>query len=526
MKTRDDYLLGVHRLAYRKGEEGKKVNAGEGSIKKRVVYLHHGLLMNSEVWVCLTDEARCLPFRLVEAGYDVWLGNNRGNKYSKKSTRLSPSSHQFWDFSIDDFAFYDIPDSIDYILDTTGQKTLSYIGFSQGTAQAFATLSIHPALNEKVNVFIALAPAMSPAGLSSGVVDALMKTSPSVVFLAFGRRSILSSTTMWQSILYPPIYLQVIDAALRFLFNWQGKNITLEQKLAAYPHLYSFTSTKSVVHWFQIIRNKSFQMYDDEVQAPLPLMSTSSSRYYRPARFPTRNIRTPIVLLYGGSDSLVDINIMLRELPSHTVAKGVPHYEHLDFLWGNAIDELVFPHVFEALHKHEPGRAKAIPGQKSIAAGSLDGSIDSSKTGTSYNEYGWTGVLPACEIAGPAASDTDHDLESSTLISTSQSPEINVETGHYAAKIPANISNKLTSHTPSPPPQRHHDTVSEVPVSASEDDSSSPVSSRKRGGGGRKRHSGASTLDSELRASGSLEKIIGSGGISVGKAGASIGRLG
>jgi lysosomal acid lipase/cholesteryl ester hydrolase len=37
------------------------------------VYLHHGLLMNSEVWVCLTDEQRCLPFVLVERGYDVWV---------------------------------------------------------------------------------------------------------------------------------------------------------------------------------------------------------------------------------------------------------------------------------------------------------------------------------------------------------------------------------------------------------------------------------------------------------------------
>jgi lysosomal acid lipase/cholesteryl ester hydrolase len=29
--------------------------------------------MNSEVWVCLTDENRCLPFKLVEKGYDVWV---------------------------------------------------------------------------------------------------------------------------------------------------------------------------------------------------------------------------------------------------------------------------------------------------------------------------------------------------------------------------------------------------------------------------------------------------------------------
>ncbi len=42
-------------------------------MKKRVVYLHHGLLMNSEVWVCLTDARRVLPFILVEQGFDVWV---------------------------------------------------------------------------------------------------------------------------------------------------------------------------------------------------------------------------------------------------------------------------------------------------------------------------------------------------------------------------------------------------------------------------------------------------------------------
>ena len=71
--TKDGYLLGLHRLAWKKGEEGKKVNYGRNGLKKRVVYLHHGLLMNSEVWVTLTDAERSLPFVLVERGFDVWV---------------------------------------------------------------------------------------------------------------------------------------------------------------------------------------------------------------------------------------------------------------------------------------------------------------------------------------------------------------------------------------------------------------------------------------------------------------------
>ena len=291
---------------------------------------------------------------------------------------------------MDQFAFHDIPDSIEYILATTSQSSLSYVGFSQGTAQAFATLSIHPTLNDKVDVFIALAPAMSPAGLRNGVVDALVKASPEVLFLAFGRRSILSSATMWQSILYPPIFVRIIDMSLSFLFDWSGKNISIDQKLAAYPHLYSFTSTKSVVHWFQIIRNKSFQMFDDDVQAPLSL--GASDRYYRVAKFPTRNIKTPIVLVYGGSDSLVDIRVMLKELPKHTVAKEVPHFEHLDFLWGQEVDTLVFPHVFDALseyagrdHLKSPEFVNKITGNRRLA---INGSLSYPEDELSSNTPG------------------------------------------------------------------------------------------------------------------------------------------
>lgn len=361
VQTKDGYLLGLHRLGWKKGEEDRRVNAGPGSVEKKVVYLHHGLLMNSEVWVCITEKERCLPFTLVDQGYDVWLGNNRGNKYSKKCLHYAPTEIPFWNFSMDQFAFHDIPDSINYILDTTQQPSLSYIGFSQGSAQAFATLSINPTLNSKVNVFVALAPAMAPPGLASGIVASLCKSNPEVLFLAFGRRAILGSTTMWQALLYPAIFGWFIDKSLSFLFGWKTRNIAPHQKLAAYPHLYSFTSTKSVVHWFQIIRNGTFQMYDDEVTTPLAV--GNGSKYYKVAKFPTRNIKTPIVLIYGGSDSLVDIKVMLKELPKHTVAKGIQKYEHLDLLWASDVDKLVHPHVLDALERYgaQPAQVDGTP---------------------------------------------------------------------------------------------------------------------------------------------------------------------
>lgn len=240
---------------------------------------------------------------------------------------------------------------------------------------------------------------MSPKGVASGTVDSFVKASPDILYLAFGRKAILASATMWQSILYPPIFVRLIDTSLRFLFNWTAVNISPDQKLASYPHLYSYTSTKSVVHWFQIIRNGVFQMYDDEAPSPI---TSNRSKYYKVAKFPTRNIKTPIVLVWGGSDSLVDINVMLKELPRHTIAKEIPHYEHLDFLWASSVDKLVFPHVFEALDKHANTNttstalesyktktlrspvhfSKPLPSPRQLPAPEHDGASDSSPSGT------------------------------------------------------------------------------------------------------------------------------------------------
>jgi len=88
-------------------------------------------------------------------------------------------------------------------------------------------------------------------------------------------------------------------------------------------------------------------MYDDDRSIG------SSNYYYKVAKFPTKNIKTPIILVYGGSDSLVDIKVMLKELPQHTtLVHEIPHFEHLDFLWAQDVKKLVFPVVFAALARH------------------------------------------------------------------------------------------------------------------------------------------------------------------------------
>ncbi|KAI8971228.1 Alpha/Beta hydrolase protein [Pilobolus umbonatus] len=377
--TMDEYLLCVHRIPHIKSDyeyvdQKSEIHKPQKGIEvvdnlnqfhstmprdpsytgKPVVLLYHGFLMSSEVWVCNIEEYNNLPYILAQKGYDVWLGNARGNKYSQYHMRLNPRQQKFWDFSINEFAMRDLPDTVDYILAETGAASLTYIGFSQGTAQAFAGLSINPDLNRKINLFIAMAPATTPKGLQHPLIDAFVKATPSVIYLMFGRKTPLKLALFWQRIISPPLFVKLIDASVNFLFGWRGQNMSLNQKIVSYQHLYSLTSVKSLVHWFQIIRTGQFQMYD-ELPSRLPYHTVNAVADHIPPRFPTLQITAPIAIFYGCSDSLVDFHVLAADLPSPLAyVKSIEKWEHLDFLWAEGVEKIVYPDILMLLKKFNP----------------------------------------------------------------------------------------------------------------------------------------------------------------------------
>jgi lysosomal acid lipase/cholesteryl ester hydrolase len=318
--------------------------------KRPVVLIIHGFCQNSEALVARKKAEHNLPMVLVNAGFDVWLGNNRGNKYSHKHKTLKPTDENFWDFSLDELILFDVPAMITYILKCTESEKISVIGFSQGSAQIFGTLSHFPELSKRVHLFVALSPATRVRGLSfHTLVDALIRSRPESIFYMFGRKAFIPSTLFWRRKLSRYRYVKIIDGMLSWIFGWRTQNLAPEEKPLLYAHIYSYTSVKIVVHWFQIMRTNKFQMFDD-------YQTANGDEYIGHVlpEYQTSQIRCPIALFSGGCDMLPNLKAILENLPQPNVVYThiEPNYEHLDFIWGRDAKEKIFPKLINLLVKY------------------------------------------------------------------------------------------------------------------------------------------------------------------------------
>ncbi|PPQ98455.1 hypothetical protein CVT24_004134 [Panaeolus cyanescens] len=329
--TDDGYILTLYRLLPRDASDSCTAKG------RPVVYFQHGLLTNSELFMSVTAPEKCLPIVLLEDGYDVWLGNNRGNKYSREHTTKSCDSTDFWDYSIDDFVRYDIPNSISFIIEHTGVSKISYVGFSQGSAQGFGALSVNPILNEQLDILIGLAPIMRPAGYPSPILDSLVKKNPNIVYNFFGRKAMCSWVAFLQANLPLSLVTHIVDIGMKLLLAYNNHNFSHLQKRASYSHIYCSCSVKTIVHWGQIMRNTVFSKFQDHPSAEV-------------VRYPTENIKVPVVLLHGDQDCLFVKDVVLEHLPADVTCHVLENYEHLDVLWGEKVHIDVIPVVQDILN--------------------------------------------------------------------------------------------------------------------------------------------------------------------------------
>lgn len=325
------------------------------------VLLMHGLLMSADDWVTAGPNDG-LAYLLALTGYDVWMGNARGNKHSKKHVSMSPDTEQFWNFSWDEIGRYDLPAMIDYVLSATSKEKLAYIGHSQGTTAFFVMCSEKPEYNEKITTMIALAPVAWMSHLKSPLVRMVAPFHYYEIALVkmFKMYEVLPKPIKQQFSREPLCEIGngiVCTTILFCLCGFDFEQFNKENIPVIFGHMPSGASINQIVHYLQNMMSHSFQKYD---YGEAKNREVYGSR--KPPKYAVEKITAPIALFFSDNDWLCDvedIKILKRKLPNVIDFYQVPFkkFNHADYLWAMDSKRLVYGRILELL-RFEPRNLK------------------------------------------------------------------------------------------------------------------------------------------------------------------------
>lgn len=349
--TDDGYILRLFRIA-----SGKKKR---GSTKWPPVILMHGLLQSSDAWLDAGPDAG-LAYLLADAGYDLWVGNARGNYYSRSHSRLDPDRDpEYWQFSVDEIGLYDVPATIDYVLKYTNADKVNYIGFSQGAGTYFIMCSEKPKYCDKAQVLIALAPAARQTYTKSLPYRALAEGVRSLerALQMSGVQELFSKGALSQEFLaflcHYSWFAEYVCGTGEALFDsFHPGSITNETLQVLFGHFPAGTSVHNMARYGQSMQSQKFEKFDYGKTKNLELYGSS-----RPPEYNLSAVTLPVMVLYGESDNLVDpkdVHWLLDKLPNVVEAAMVddPLWNHLDVTYSSLAKFRIFPKISEYLLKY------------------------------------------------------------------------------------------------------------------------------------------------------------------------------
>ncbi|XP_035668788.1 gastric triacylglycerol lipase-like isoform X2 [Branchiostoma floridae] len=346
--TDDGFILNMQRIPHGR-------NAPDSTETRPVVFLQHGLLGASTNFLTnLANES--LAFILADSGCEVWLGNVRGNTYSRNHTSLKPSEAKFWAWSWDEMARYDLPKMLTHALSVTNQTQLYYVGHSQGTMIGFAEFSRNQELARKVKTFFALAPVTTVGDIKSPIRQLANYVDPiELLFDVLGTHEFSPSSDfmhfLGQDVCDQPV-LDVVCENVLFLiggFNYGNTNIS---RIPVYvSHSPAGTSVQNMVHYTQAVKDHKFQMYDyGLVENLLKYNQATPPKYY------PENMTVPVALFTGEQDWLADpkdVATLLPRLKNKVYVKDIPEWQHLDFIWGMDAPQKCYKDIIDIIKKQK-----------------------------------------------------------------------------------------------------------------------------------------------------------------------------
>ncbi|XP_042644869.1 lysosomal acid lipase/cholesteryl ester hydrolase [Tyto alba] len=340
--TEDGYILGVFRIPAGRNSQNTE--------KKPAVLLHHGTLGDSIHWISNLPN-NSLGFILADAGYDVWLGNSRGNTWSLKHKTLKPCQKEFWQFSFDEIGKYDIPAELYFIMNKTGQKDVYYVGHSEGSTAGFIAFSTYPELARRVKVFFALGPVATITYATSPLVT-LTHLPQSLIRLLLGCKGALQQNELLKRPLTQICRSmeKVCGNIMCYIAGTRIQNLNMSRIDTYIGHYPAGISVQNFIHWHQLTRADRFQAYDYGSKENMKKYNQST-----PPAYKIEKIGIPIAVWSGGRDKFADPKDMAKLLPriaNLIYLEHFPAWGHLDFIWGLDATEKMYWKIIELIRKH------------------------------------------------------------------------------------------------------------------------------------------------------------------------------
>ncbi|KAL7598733.1 hypothetical protein Lser_V15G24566 [Lactuca serriola] len=320
-QTKDGFLLGLQRVS------SGILNLGAQTGPP--VLLLHGLFMAGDIWF-MDSPNESLGFILADRGFDVWVGNIRGTKWSHGHESLSDGDKEFWDWSWEEMALYDLETMLSYINSKTGSKVF-VVGHSQGTIMSLAAFT-QPDIVRMVEAAALLSPISYLDHITSKLVLNLVHVyfDEALGLLGMHQLNLKSDilTNMIESVCDGHLDCSELLSPLtgeNCCFNSSRVDVYLEYE----PHP---SSVKNLKHLFQMIRKGTFARYD--------YGSIKNLLQYGKLKPPTFDLSKipeslPIWMAHGGNDALgdvIDVQHTLKELKSKPNVLFLEDYGHIDFL--------------------------------------------------------------------------------------------------------------------------------------------------------------------------------------------------
>ncbi|XP_026496804.2 lipase 3-like [Vanessa tameamea] len=320
------------------------------------VLLVHGIGDSSDCWLVLGPK-HSLAFLLADAGFDVWLFNARGNRYSKENPRRI-NQKQYWDFSYEQIGILDLPATIDHILNTTRRSKLTYIGFSQGTTVFFVMCSMLVEYNSLIDHAILLAPVAWMKYTKFPLIDFFSRNLKNLTLYAKNNKVYEVFPFNHQLNKFHATVCQVnspfrLLCELEYYIDFGLKKITnlLADRLPVIAsHIPAGSSTKTFFHFIQGYANKRFQRYDYGIEKNKKRYTSLS-----PPEYSVSLISVPMTLVvsevdwFGDIDDVGILKSKLKTVEKYININESVQFTHLEFVYGSRVNTVINKPVINIL---------------------------------------------------------------------------------------------------------------------------------------------------------------------------------